>query len=394
MSSGRCENLSGANFRVALFTDTYLPTVDGVVNSVLSTKQALEARGHTVFVFAPADPGNGHHTEPRTVFIKAKTFRLYPDYRFAMFPGHEMDQVRELGIDIIHSHGVDFVGFKALLAGWGAKIPMVQTYHTLIEDLLPFYSPIGLNLHLLERALRLYLRVFLHHCAGVVVPSRAILWEILSLAPRARISDVVPTGVDPLRFHPGNDGQFVRDRWELDGHDVLLHVGRIALEKNLPLAINAFALLHEENPDARMLIVGRGPYLPKCIEMARRKGLQDDIVFTGFVPDSELPGYYAAADAFVTASKFETQGLVVLEALASGLPVAGANYRAIPEYVRDGANGALFDPSDVRGCADAMARCLRDGDAMRDAARATALDHSVERSARLLEGVYEEIVGV
>ena len=385
--------MSEDNLRVALFTDSYLPTVDGVVNSVLTTKRALEARGHTVFVFAPEDPDNGDHVEPDTVFIKAKAFRHYPGYRLAMFPGHEMDQVRELGVDIIHSHGVGFVGIKALFAGWGAKIPIVQTYHTVIQDALQFYSPIGLNLHLLERGLRLYLRVFLHRCAGVVVPSRAILREILSLAPRARISDVIPTGVDPERFRPGADGRAVREQWGLNGHDVLLHVGRVAPEKNLPLAISAFSLLREKNPDARMLIVGRGPYLQKCYEIVRRKRLQGDVIFTGFVPDSELPRYYAAADAFVIPSKFETQGLVVLEALASGKPVAGANYRAIPEFVKDGENGALFDPADVRGCGDAMERCLERRDAMRDAARATALAYSVERCASRLEGVYAGLVG-
>jgi len=384
--------LSAGSYRVALFTDSYLPTVDGVVNSVLLTKRALESRGHSVYVFAPADPGNGRHAEPRTVFIRAKAFRHYPGYRLAMFPGREMDQVRELGIDLIHSHGVGFVGLKAMFAGWGAKIPIVQTYHTAVQDAVQFYSPFGLNLHLLERGLRLYLRVFLHRCAGVVVPSRAILREVRSLAPRARISDVIPTGVDPQRFHPDVDGLPVREQWGLNGNDVLLHVGRVAAEKNLPLAIGAFALVRERNPDAKLLIVGRGPYLSRCYDQVRRRGLQGDVIFTGFIPDHELPRYYAAADAFVIPSKFETQGLVVLEALATGKPVAGANYRAIPEFVRTGVNGALFDPGDVRGCAEAMEQCLRGRDRMRDAARATALEYSVERCATRLESVYDVLL--
>lgn len=384
--------MSGSNLRIALFTDSWLPAVDGVVNSVLMTKGALEARGHEVFVFAPEDPDNGRHVEPRTVWIKAKAFRHYPGYRLAIFLGHEMDQVRDLGIDIIHSHGVGFVGVKALFASWGAKIPLVQTYHTIIQDALQFYSPIGLNLHLLERGLRLYLRIFLHKCAGVVVPSRAILREILNLAPRTRISDVIPTGVDPDRFHPKLDGHAIREQWGLNGHDVLLHVGRVAPEKNLPLAIHAFGLLRERNPDAKMLIVGRGPDLGKCYEIVRKRGLQGDVIFTGFVPDHDLPRYYAAADAFVIPSRFETQGLVVLEALASGRPVAGANYRAIPEFVRDGENGSLFDPWDVRGCAAAMERCLGERDRMAVAARETALAFSAERCAGRLEGVYARLL--
>ena len=115
-------------------------------------------------------------------------------------------------------------------------------------------------------------------------------------------------------------------------------------------------------------------------------------LLTSVVPDADLPKYYAAADAFAIASKFETQGLVVLEALASGRPVAGANYRAIPEFVREGVNGALFEPNDVRGCAAAILRCLREPDGMREAARETALRYSVERCTRRLEKVYDRLV--
>src|SRR3989475_528877 len=213
-----------------------------------------------------------------------------------MFPGRETDLIKEMGIDVIHIHGVGFVGIKGIWASWQAKVPRVSTFHTMIHETLAFYSPFGLNLHLLERGLRFYLRVFLRKTHGVVVPSRAILDEILALSPAAKIADV------------------------------------------------------------------------------------------------DLPKYYAAADAFAIASKFETQGLVVLEALASGRPVAGANYRAIPEFVHEGVNGALFEPNDVRGCAAAILRCLREPDGMREAARETALRYSVERCTRRLERVYDRLV--
>lgn len=378
--------------RIALFTDSYLPTVDGVVNSILGTKRQLERDGHEVFVFAPEDPSRPEWHEARTTFLRAKEFRAYPGYRLAIFPGREVDQVKELGIDLIHSHGLGFVGVKGLWTSWQARIPIVQTFHTMLQDQIPFYSPFGLNLHLLERGLRLYLRIFLHKCAGIVVPSRAILREILSLAPRARISDVIPTGVDIDRFRPDVDGTAVRDHWGLDGHDVFLHVGRVAPEKNLALLVNAFPLVKEENPAAKLMVVGTGPYLERCFDLVQRRGLAKDVIFTGFVPDADLPGYYAAADAFVIPSRFETQGLVVLEALASGKPVAGANYRAIPEFVEDGRNGLLFDPHDVPGCARAMLGCLDLREGMRPAARETALSYSVERCTERLVGLYRKLL--
>lgn len=377
--------------KIALFTDTYLPAVDGVVTSVLATRRQLLADGHEVVVFAPEDPKRRGTNEAGTVYVRAKEFRTYPGYRLAMFPGREVDLVKDYEIDVIHSHGVGFVGVKGLWAAWQARIPIVQTFHTMIQDTLPFYSPFGLNLHLLERGLRLYLRIFLRKCQGVVVPSRAILDEILALSPEATIADVIPTGVDPDRFRPDVSGQSIRNRWGLNGHDVILHVGRVAPEKNLGTLINAFRAVKEVNPDAKLLVVGSGPYLEKYYDMVRHLDLSGEVIFTGFVPDADLPRYYAAADAFAIASKFETQGLVVLEALASGRPVAGADYRAIPEFVRDGVNGALFAPNDVQGCADAILRCLGGRDEMGPAARESALPFSIARCTRRLEDLYTRL---
>jgi 1,2-diacylglycerol 3-alpha-glucosyltransferase len=378
--------------RIALFTDSYLPTVDGVVTSVLSTRRQLEAHGHEVVVFAPEDPRRRGAHETGTVYVRAKEFRHYPGYRLAMFPGHEVDLIKDLGIDLVHIHGVGFVGIKGLWASWQAKIPRVSTFHTMIHDTLAFYSPFGLNLHLLERGLRFYLKIFLRKTQGVVVPSRAILEEIRDLSPTARIADVIPTGVDPDRFRPDISGQGIRTKWGLNGHDVVLHVGRVAPEKNLTTLIHAFPRILQSNPDTKLMIVGTGPYMEKYYDLVARLRLSGDVIFTGFVPDADLPRYYAAADAFAIASKFETQGLVVLEALASGTPVAGANYRAIPEFVRDGVNGALFDPADVRSCAAAIVRCLKDRDRMGEVARDSALPFSIERCTRRLEQVYERLV--
>ena len=378
--------------RIALFTDSYLPTVDGVVTSVLTTRRQLEADGHDVVVFAPEEPRRRGAREPGTVYVRAKEFRHYPGYRLAMFPGRETDLVKDLGIDVIHIHGVGFVGIKGMWASWHARIPRVSTFHTMIQDTLPFYSPFGLNLHFLERGLRFYLRIFLMKTQGVVVPSRAILNEILELSPRARIADVIPTGVDPDRFHPSVSGRSVRNKWGLNGHDVILHVGRVAPEKNLTTLIHAFPYVKEANPDAKLLVVGAGPYLERCYDLVRHMELSGDIIFTGFVPDADLPKYYAAADAFAIASKFETQGLVVLEALASGRPVAGANFRAIPEFVREGVNGHLFEAGDVHGAADAILQCLRERDVLGASARETALPYSVAACTRRLEGVYQRLL--
>src|SRR3989449_825582 len=220
-----------------------------------------------------------------------------------MFPGRETDLIKEMGIDVIHIHGVGFVGIKGIWASWHAKVPRVSTFHTMIHETLAFYSPFGLNLHLLERGLRFYLRIFLRKTHGVVVPSRAILEEVLALSPSAKIADVIPTGVDTDRFRPDISGQGVRTKWGLNGNDVILHVGRVAPEKNLTTLIHA-----------------------------------------------------------------------------------------LPEFGREGVSGPLSEPNDVRGCAAAILRCLREPDGMHEAARETALRFSVERCTRRLERVYNRLV--
>src|SRR2546426_935088 len=254
--------------KIAIFTDTYLPTVDGVVTSLLTTKRELERLGHEVVVFAPQAPGNGTGREDDVVWIRAREFRSYPGYRLA------------------------------------------------------------------------------------------ILREILKIAPNMRLTDVIPTGVDVERFHPRVDGSRVREKWGLDSNEVVLHVGRIAREKDLPTLVDAFRRVKQERPAAKLMFVGTGPYEEGLRALVRKRRLAADVIFAGFVPDAELPEYYAACDVFAIPSRFETQGLAVLEALASGRPVAGANFRAIPEFVREGESGHLFTPGNPEAAANAISRCL------------------------------------
>src|SRR5256712_12524178 len=131
--------------RIALFTDSYLPTVDGVVTSVLTTRRQLEAHGHQVVVFAPEDPHRRGKREPGTIYVRAKEVRHYPGYRLAMFPGRETDLIKDLRIDGIHIHGGGFVGLKGILASWPANVPRGAPLHTTIHPTLPLYSPVCLN---------------------------------------------------------------------------------------------------------------------------------------------------------------------------------------------------------------------------------------------------------
>lgn len=379
--------------RIAVLTDTYLPTVDGVVNSLIATRKALESLGHEVFVLAPEDKKNGNESDSHTIFLRAREFKRYPGYRLvSLLPGKEITFFRNNDIDVIHTHGLASMSAKSIWSAHTMKIPLVLTFHTLILDALNWYNPLPLQLGFMEFITKNWIRYVLHRCYGVVAPTSAILHELRHLAPKMRLTDTIPTGVDHNRFHPEIDGSRVREKWGLDGEKVVLHVGRVSREKNLDMLFKAFASLRKKRNSVKLMLVGRGPAIPHCMEEAKLNGISDDVIFAGFVGDEELPEYYAACDAFAITSTFETQGLVVLEAMASGKPVAGINYRAIPEFVIDGITGYRFEPSDTKGCTEAIMKSLEPDDVISRNARRMAEGYSIEACTAKLVSLYQRAI--
>ncbi len=373
--------------KIAMFTDSYLPSKDGVVTSVLETRRHLLASGHEVIIFAP-EPRDENSKEEDVYYCRSVGFRKYPGYRIPMFPTNKCEILKHLDVDVIHSQGLLFMGLRSMWAGRTLGLPVVVSFHTMVTDAAKYYADFPLPEWFTNRLLWVYLRQLLERADAVVAPTAAIRDELLSYAPDIRKIDVIPTGVDCDRFKPSIDGSRVRQKYHLDGEKVILHVGRLAREKNLELVFQGFAMMRNASDDVRLMIVGDGPARQHYDEVVRELGIQDQVIFTGFVADEELPMYYAASDAFAIASKFETQGLVALEAMASGLPVAGINYRAIAEVVRDGETGYLFE-EDAFSCARAMQMALMCPNHVRTTARRRAEKYSMNESIKKLLEIYE-----
>src|SRR2546426_10177842 len=142
--------------KIAIFTDTYLPTVDGVVTSLLTTKRGLERLGHEVVVFAPQAPGNGTGREDDVVWIRAREFRSYPGYRLAMFPGRQVEWIEKLRPDIVHAHGIGFLGLKGMWSARQCKRPPVLTFHTMVMGAMTYHAPVPRDPKRLQRRPRLY----------------------------------------------------------------------------------------------------------------------------------------------------------------------------------------------------------------------------------------------
>ncbi len=375
-----------------MLTETYLPSRDGVVSSILITKTKLEEMGHEVFVLAP-DPSDAMERDPEVHYFRSVEFKHYPGYRVSCFPSDKVRVIESLDVDVIHCHSVLFFALRSLFAGRALGIPVVVTYHTMVTEAMMYYTDLPLDQAIAERLFWVYLRSLLQRADAVVAPTEAIRRELMERAPAMRHIEAIPTGVDLSRFSPEVDGREVRARYGLEDKRVLLHLGRVAPEKNIQLVLDAFVLLAEERGDVALLVVGEGPSRPSLEARATRMGLDGKVIFTGFVPDAELPNHYAACNAFVIASRFETQGLVVLEAMACGKPVAGIDHRAIAEVVQDGVNGYKFQ-DEVGSCKDAISMVLEGHETLARGAFITAQDYSVDECVSRLVDLYHKAISI
>lgn len=369
--------------RIAMVTDSFYPTRDGVVTSLCITKKGLEDRGHEVFIVAP-DPGKEDRMDGIHYF-PAVSFKGYEGYYLPILPSNKIELLDSLNVDVIHIHGVAVMALKALIAARTLKKPVVLTFHTSVGDTMQYYSPIKMPKEMSDRLVWIYLRNLLKRPFAVIAPTAPVSDELRERGVRTKMTAVIPTGVDTSKFHPENDGTSVRAKYNLDGKKVLVHVGRISFEKNLDVVVDAVSLLD----DVMLMIVGKGPAEDAIRKQVKAGNMEDRVIFTGFVADDELPNYYVAADAAVSASRFETQGLSILEAMASGIPAVCVNERAFSSFIDDGVNGFIFNGG-PKDCADAISKAFRSGDGIRGNARRTAERFSIGSAAEELEALYEK----
>jgi len=371
--------------KIAMFADSYYPTVDGAVVAMEILADGLQKRGHEILVLAP-DVAERAKTTRTVHYLPSREYKHYPGYRMVISPGDMLEYLRNEKVVIIHSHGLASMAILSLTSARALKIPHVLTFHTMANEAIRYYSPLPIRQDFMENLVWVYLRNMMKRPEVVVVPSLPIKEELETNGVVMKKCEVVPTGVDCTRFTPERYDPGFLKRFGLEGKTVVLHVGRLSKEKHLEVILKAIAEIAPKEPNLRLLVVGSGPAAQEYKDVAERFGISEKVVFAGFLPDNDLPVAYASCDILAIASTFETQGLVVLEALASGLPVAGRRYRAIPEFVQEGKNGCLFEPDT---CADAIRRCLHRAESMKISAVSSAMEHSVDSSAARLEKVYD-----
>ncbi len=383
------------SLNIAFYTDTYLPSMDGVVTSTLNFKEELERRGHKVYVFATGDMKSARKFAKKDVFVyPGMEFKPYPQYNVALFPYNSLFKLSELGIDLIHVQTPMVMGFAGMMAAKMLRIPIVGSFHTLVTNrpIVDAYYPKNRHLKRLAKASMLkYLKFFYNRCDAVIAPTDTVK----RMLNRSGIDDVhvVPNSVDTSLLRPGPSPKALRRSLgvQKDGKEIL-YLGRLSREKKIEVLLRAAKSLMEKDDGIRLVIGGTGPAEHHYKAMAKELGIMQNTTFTGFVEKSMLHKMYLSADAVCLPSTFETQGIVVLEAMACGKPVVGADYLAIKEIIVNGRNGERFRPGDYTSCAKKIEKVLKSSDDYKDSAVETARAFSKERATDRLLDVYSLVL--
>lgn len=319
--------------RILMISDTYLPQINGVATSIYLSKKYLEMRGHEVFIVAPVKPEG----EEKILLVPGIPFLLEKQHK-VVFANHIkiIEFALENKIEIIHSHDPMALGMRALKVQKDLKLPHVHTYHTLLTEYRHYVPP---PFTPDRRTVEEFSKWFCNKVNIVIAPTEEIKQELISYGVQRPI-EVVPTGIDTIEFSqlPKKD---IRKEYSIPHNATLLmYAGRLAKEKNLEFLSKVVSRYMHENSNVWFLIVGDGPERKALESFFEDEGLTSRTIFTGYIPHKEIKDYYKAADLFVFASLTETQGLVVLEALASGTPVVAIAYKGIANVLVNG-EGAI-----------------------------------------------------
>ena len=336
--------------KILMFTNTYRPHVSGVSRSIYLFRNALTNRGHTVRIIAPFFTNMKPEDDG---VIRIHAFTNFNGSGFSLpLPAPEtiLRMARAFGPHVIHSHHPFLLGNAALICAGRLRVPLVYTYHTRYEQYthyVPGDSPF------LRRFVVLLVKAYCRRCDAVITPSLSMAQLLGALDARER-RHILPTGVDETRFRRG-DGNALRKREGIpEDAFVVGTVGRLALEKNIEFLSLALAKYLVQRPQAHAMVVGNGPMEAHIRNIFLAHGVAERLHMPGVLVRHHLVDAYHAMDVFAFASRSETQGLVLIEAMAAGRPVVALDGSGVREVVKDYINGRLLMIADVETFVQAL----------------------------------------
>lgn len=378
--------------RILMVSDVYFPRVNGVSTSIQTLRQALAGAGHTSMLVTPDYPAAV--AEAGIVRVPGWQIPRDPEDRL-MHPRaltQALDALDPADFDLVHIH-TPFLAHRAGVR-WARKhgLPCVETYHTLFEEYFHHYLPF-LPKPWLAAAARMISRKECDGVTAVIAPSSAMKQALLGYGVSSPIH-IIPTGLRLADFS-NCDGPAFRARHGIaPARPVMAYVGRVAFEKNLDFLLQVTDQVRRNLPDVLFVIAGEGPARASLERAVAKRGLTDNVRFVGYLERrTELPACYCAADAFVFASKTETQGLVLLEAMALGVPVVGLAEMGTKDVLQEG-QGCRIAPDDVAGFARVLIPLLADRTAMQAlgaTGKAYAANWSEARMGEAILALYQSL---
>lgn len=382
--------------RIAYLTQPYPPMISGASIAAEQLAKGMAKRGHNVLVIAASDTGQAYQTrETNLTVLRLKSFSnpLRVKQRLLAFPHRSiMKALREFQPDLIHTHEPVQMGFLGLKYASSTRIPVILTAHQLPWFVIKYLPNIPVLRKLVERMVWTYAGWLSGSYSAIISPTRTIS-EVIQ-TKTGFYPTTIPYGVD-LNTVTGEATE-IRTRYNIPEHSpIILHVGRLDMDKNVERVLLAAETVIKKS-NAHLLIVGDGSRKQALMELSSSLGIEARTHFVGFVSNkNELAKIYRSSDVFVTASEIETQGIVLLEAAASGLPIAAVNATCIPEVVHDGITGYLAQPGNIHALSRAIERLLErpiEKKRMLSECRKMVEKYRIESSVEMHEAFYLESV--
>ncbi len=385
--------------RILIGADSFYPYISGVSVSTLNLASYLSAQGHEVVVIAPSKNRRNYKENFDRGFLVWRVGSVPNPFRKDLRMGvYRWRQLRGFiaswNPDIIHLQDPGSIGLALLGPAKAQMVPIIISHHFTLDFVLSYLRFLRPAHTYVRKSLSSALIRFYNSCQHIVCPSQMVKQELLGLGLKKPVT-VVSNGVNLERFINQESEEDIRFRYSLPEGPLVLYVGRLAKEKNLETLIRSIPLVLNR-VKAHFVFCGSGELTEDCRKLAERMGLSHNVSFLGPIDyqSSDLPKIYRSAACFAIPAKMETQSIVTLEAMASGLPIVAARAGALPELVADGDNGYLFRPGDSKQLADKICRLLEDQDlnmTMGQRSVTKVLQHEINSSLQKIEKIYFEV---
>lgn len=382
--------------RIGIFTDTYPPYINGVSTSIQMLEKALKRKGHQVYIVTVNTKNMKYEYEKngKVIRIPGIPTGIY-DYRLtSIYPVRLINKIKKWNLDVIHSHTEFGVGTFARIISKQFDIPLVHTYHTMYEDYVHYIT----HGHFDRGSKKIVEYITKFYCdktaSELIVPSKKTYDLFKEKYKWDKSIHIIPTGIDIDLFNieklNKNKIDKLKQKYNISNNDfVILFTGRLAKEKNIEFILENQSSLLKQYSNLKLLIVGDGPERLTYEKIVKKYKIDDNTIFVGKVPINDMPYYYAMGNVFVTASKSETQGLTVIEALAASLPVVAINDESFSNVITDDLNGYLFkNKSDYIKSISKLVENKEICDRMSKQAYITSLEHSLKYYAEKILSVY------